>query len=104
MLKLLEEEEATTTNHNSIPATGRSYFDEKFKKVKSSLIILGKASHHCTFMDSLVDQTTPFFPALDVLHHQRGEREGLATVAWFPWHRGMSIIMVSHDHSTARSL
>ena len=49
MLKLLEEEEAT--NHNAIPATGQSYFDEKFKKVKSSLIILVKASHHHTFME-----------------------------------------------------
>ena len=39
---------------------------------------------------NLVYQTTPS-PALDVLHHQHGEREGLATVARFPWHRGMHV-------------
>ena len=50
MLKLLEKEEATTTNHNAIPATGQFYFDEKFKKVKSSLIILAKASYHRTYI------------------------------------------------------
>ena len=58
MLKLLEEEEATTTNHNAIPATGQSYFDEKFKKVKSSLIILAKASHHRTFMETCLKEKT----------------------------------------------
>lgn len=59
MLKLLEEEEATTTNHNAIPATGQSYFDEKFKKVKSSLIILAKASHHRTFMETCLKGKNP---------------------------------------------
>ena len=61
MLQLLEEDEATTTitNHNAIPATGQTFFDEKFKKVKSSLIILAKASHHRTFMETYLKEKNP---------------------------------------------
>ena len=61
MLQLLEEDEATTTitNHNAIPATGQTFFDEKFKKVKSSLIILAKASHHRTFMETCLKEKNP---------------------------------------------
>ena len=58
MLQLLEEDEATTTNHNAIPATGQT-FDEKLKKVKSSLIILAKASHHRIFMETCLKEKNP---------------------------------------------
>ena len=44
---------------------------------------------------SLMSQTTPFPNAGCIASPARG-REGLATVARFPWHSGMSIIIVCH--------
>ena len=53
----------------------------------------------------LVSWTRPLpSPALDVLQSPARVREDLATVAWFPWHIGMSIIVLSHDHLTAQNL
>ena len=59
MLKLLEEEETTTTNHTTINATNETFLDEKFKKLKSSLIVLAKASHHRTFMETCLNAKSP---------------------------------------------
>ena len=43
-----------------------------------------------------MDQTPPSPSAGCITSPVRG-REGLATVARFPWHSGMSIISLSHD-------
>ena len=44
MLRMLEEEETITTNITETEHTSESFFEEKAKKLKSSLIILAKAS------------------------------------------------------------
>ena len=59
MLKLLEDEETTTTNQTTINQTDESFFEDKYKKLKSSLIVLAKASHHRTFMETCLNAKTP---------------------------------------------
>ena len=58
MLKLLEEEETTTTNQTINP-TDESFFEDKYKKLKASLIVLAKASHHRTFMETCLNAKNP---------------------------------------------
>lgn len=43
----------------NINATNETFFDDKFKKLKSSLIVLAKASHHRTFMETCLDAKSP---------------------------------------------
>ena len=59
MLKLLEDEETTTTYQTTINQTDESFFEDKYKKLKSSLIVLAKASHHRTFMETCLNAKTP---------------------------------------------
>lgn len=60
MLKLLEDEETTITNQTTINQTDESFFEDKYKKkLKSSLIVLAKASHHRTFMETCLNAETP---------------------------------------------
>lgn len=59
MLRMLEEEETITTNIAETEHTSESFFEEKAKKLKSSLIILAKASHHRTFMETCLNAKTP---------------------------------------------
>ena len=39
--------------------TDESFFEDKYKKLKSSLIVLAKASHHRTFMETCLNAKTP---------------------------------------------
>lgn len=54
MLKLLKEEE-TTTASQTINPTDESFFEDKYKKLKALLIVLAKASHHRTFMETCLN-------------------------------------------------
>ena len=59
MLKMLEEEETTTTDLTETNQPNDTFFEDKAKKLKSSLIILAKASHHRTFMETCLNTKTP---------------------------------------------
>ena len=52
-VRMLEEEETITQTTNPIPTNQpeESFYDEKGKQLKASLIKLAKASHHKTFME-----------------------------------------------------
>lgn len=52
MLKLLEEKDQSSTSLTEPKTTNQTFLEEKSKKLKASLIILGKASHHKTFMET----------------------------------------------------
>ena len=58
LLKLLEEE-TISTNQTTINQTDESFFEDKYKKLKSSLIVLVKASHHRTFMETCLNAKSP---------------------------------------------
>ena len=59
MLKLLEEEDYASTSQTKPPKANHTIIEEKAQKFKSSLIILAKASHHKTFMETCLQAKTP---------------------------------------------
>ena len=58
MLRLLEEEEQTSISLQP-KQTNQTFLEEKQKSLKASLIILAKASHHKTFMETCLHAKTP---------------------------------------------
>ena len=58
MLRLLEEEEHTSTSLEP-KQTNQTFLEDKQKNLKASLIILAKASHHKTFMETCLHAKTP---------------------------------------------
>ena len=59
MLKLLDEEDHVSTSKTQPNQTNLTLLDEKAKQLKASLIILAKASHHRTFMETCLHAKTP---------------------------------------------
>ena len=59
MLKWLENEDHASPGPTEPNQTNQTFLDEKSKKLKASLIILAKASHHRTFMETCLHAKTP---------------------------------------------
>ena len=59
MLRLLEQDDHTSTSLTEPKQTNQTFLKEKNKKLKASLIILAKASHHKTFMETCLHAKTP---------------------------------------------
>ena len=59
MLRKLEDEEHTATSLAGTNSTNKTFLEEKAKKLKASLTILAKASHHKSFMETCLNAKTP---------------------------------------------
>ena len=59
MLKWIEDDEATSANQTETNTSEETFFENKVKKLTSSLIILAKASHHRMFMEMCLSAKTP---------------------------------------------
>ena len=59
MLKWLENEDHASPGPTEPNQTNQTFLEEKSKKLKASLIILAKASHHRTFMETCLHAKIP---------------------------------------------
>ena len=59
MLKWLENEDCASPGLTEPNQTNQTLLEEKSKKFKASLIILAKASHYRTFMETFLHAKTP---------------------------------------------